>query len=64
MIKQFVEWFFSDEDPIKDRYKIYCQDETKSDQSLVEVLDKLEYRIQILEDKIGTLMEELSKDHL
>jgi len=57
MIKEFVEWFFSKDDPIKDRYKIYCQDETKSNQSLVEVLDKLECRMQILEDKIEPLMD-------
>jgi len=64
MIKRFIEWFFSDEDPIKDRYKIYCQDETDSEQSLIELLDKLEDRVQTLEDKIEVLMEELSRDPL
>lgn len=64
MIKKFVEWFFSDEDPIKGRYKIYCYDQKDSDHSLIELLDRLEGRIQVLENKVEKLVAEISRDHL
>lgn len=58
MIKRFVDWFFSDTDDLKSRYRITCYDANEDEYSLIELLQSLTHHVQRLEDRIQVLEEE------
>jgi len=57
-IKQIVDWFFSDIDEVKDRYRIICYDANDNEYSLIELLQSLTHHVIKLEDRIKVLEEE------
>lgn len=58
MIKRFINWFFSDNDDVKARYKIFCYDEQDNEYSLIELLQQLTQHVIKLEERIKLLEEE------
>lgn len=58
MIKRFINWFFSDNDNVKERYKIVCYDQQDTEYSLIELLQQLTQHVIKLEERIKVLEEE------
>ena len=58
MIKRFINWFFSDNDNVKERYKIVCHDQHDNEYSLIELLQQLTQHVIKLEERIKVLEEE------
>lgn len=58
IIKRFINWFFSDNDDLKERYKIICYDKEDNEYSLVELLQQLTQHVIKLEERIRVLEEE------
>ena len=58
MIKRFINWFFSDNDNVKERYKIVCYDQHDGEYSLIELLQQLTQHVIKLEERIKVLEEE------
>lgn len=58
MIKRFINWFFSDNDTVKDRYRIVCYDQQNNQYSLIELLQQLTQHVIKLEERIKVLEEE------
>jgi hypothetical protein len=58
MIKRFINWFFSDNDKVKERYKIVCYDQHDGEYSLIELLQQLTQHVIKLEERIKVLEEE------
>lgn len=57
-IKQIVNWFFSDTDELRNRYRIYCYDKDNNEYSLIELCQQLTQHVIKLEDRIKVLEEE------
>ena len=55
MIKRFINWFFSDNDNVKERYKIVCYDQQDTEYSLIELLQQLTQHVIKLEERIKVL---------
>jgi len=58
MIRQFLKWFLSDTDEVKERHKIYCYDSKDNQYSLIDLIVSLTKHVQQLEDRIKVLEEE------
>jgi len=58
MIKQLFNWFFSNTDNDKSRYRITCYDANDNEYSLIELLQSLTQQVIKLEDRIKVLEEE------
>jgi hypothetical protein len=58
IIKRFINWFFSDNDDLKGRYKIICYDKKDTEYSLIELLQQLTQHVIKLEERIRILEEE------
>jgi len=58
MIKRFINWFFSDNDALKSRYKIVCYDRQDNEYSLIELIQQLTQHVIKLEERIKVLEEE------
>ena len=58
MIKRFLSWFFSDQDPITQKYKIICMSDDETHYSLAEMLSKIEDKILLIQQELEELRSE------